>query len=94
MVRLEILSIRMGIVKYGMAKDVSCCLDGRDGRLLFRKCETEPSPLTLYSKSREFTLEIEAGSCSPGPGFIANYSFVPKGKNVAFHRQRKRGAGG
>ena len=76
MVRLEFLSIRLG-------KGFICCLEIEDGGRKISKCKTQPSPLSLYSKSRELRLKIKTSSCSPGPGFIANYSFVPEGKNTA-----------
>ncbi|XP_067039505.1 cubilin-like isoform X3 [Acropora muricata] len=69
-IRLEFLSIRLG-------KGFICCLEIEDGGRKISKCNTQPSPLSLYSKSRELTLKMKTSSCSPGPGFIANYSFVP-----------------
>ncbi|XP_067039514.1 cubilin-like isoform X2 [Acropora muricata] len=69
-IRLEFLSIRLG-------KGFICRLEIDDGGRKMSKCNTQPSPLSLYSKSRELTLKVKTSSCSPGPSFIANYSFVP-----------------
>ena len=79
-VRLEILSLRMGT---GF-----CCLYVQDGiaeenPFEFRKCGTRPSPFVVYSTGRDLSLKANTMVCTPGPGFIANYSFVPEGKKYS-----------
>ena len=78
-VRLEILSLRMG---------TDCCLDVQDGigkenTFEFSKCGTRPSPFVVYSSGRYLNLKANTEDCRPGPGFIANYSFVPEGKKYS-----------
>ena len=51
-IRLEFLSIRLG-------KGFICCLEIDDGGRKISKCHTQPSPLSLYSKSRELTLKVK-----------------------------------
>lgn len=43
------------------------------------KCGMWPS-FTVYSSGRELGLNVPHRGITPGPGFIANYSFVPAGK--------------
>ena len=80
-VRLEILSLRMG---------TDCCLEVQDGigeenTFEFSKCGTRPSPFVVYSTGRDLSLKANTVDidCTPGPGFIANYSFVPEGKKCS-----------
>ena len=82
-IRLDFSSFRMGM---------HCCLEielhsiNKKSPLDLFECNTKPS-FTVYSTGRELGLKLKTYyGATPGPGFIANYTFVPAGENIGFDR--------
>ena len=82
-IRLDFSSFRLG--KY-------CCLYielysiNKKNPLNIFECNVEPS-FTVYSTGRELSLKVKTSyRPTPGPGFIANYTFEPAGENITFER--------